>query len=111
MTCFDGVPRQIQWSTNEFSHRLTVQATPMNAAVLPLRSWAGLCHRYGVPDLFRWPNCTHYENYHTYYSDMADRRSISKEEFHALFKSEVDKKSRTFYAHYSKEAGVASKSE
>ena len=32
----------------------TVQATPMNAAVLPLRSWAGLCHRYGVPDLFRY---------------------------------------------------------
>ena len=31
----------------------TVQATPMNAAVLPLRSRAGLCHRYGVPDLFR----------------------------------------------------------
>ena len=31
----------------------TVQATPMNAAVLPLRSQAGLCHRYGVPDLFR----------------------------------------------------------
>jgi hypothetical protein len=25
----------------------------MNAAVLPLRSWAGLCHRYGVPDLGR----------------------------------------------------------
>jgi hypothetical protein len=31
----------------------TVQATPMNAAVSPLRSRAGLCHRYGVPDLFR----------------------------------------------------------
>ena len=31
----------------------TVQATPMNAAVLSLRSRAGLCHRYGVPDLFR----------------------------------------------------------
>ena len=35
-----------------FSNK-TVQATPMNAAVLPLRSWADLCHRYGVPDLFR----------------------------------------------------------
>ena len=32
----------------------TVQATPMNAAVLPLRSKAGLWHRYGVPDLFRY---------------------------------------------------------
>ena len=31
----------------------TVQATPMNAAVLPLRSQASLWHRYGVPDLFR----------------------------------------------------------
>ena len=31
----------------------SVQATPMNAAVLPLRSWVGLCHRYGVPDLGR----------------------------------------------------------
>ena len=30
----------------------TVQATPMNATVLPLRSWAGLCHSYGVPDPF-----------------------------------------------------------
>ena len=30
-----------------------VQATPLNAAVLPLRSWAVLCNRYGVTDLFR----------------------------------------------------------
>jgi hypothetical protein len=32
----------------------TVQATPTNAAVLPLRSRVVLCYRYGVPDLFRW---------------------------------------------------------
>ena len=31
----------------------TVQATPMNAAVLSLRSRVVLCHSYGVPDLFR----------------------------------------------------------
>ena len=31
----------------------TVQATPMNAAVFPLSLRVGLCHRYGVPDLFR----------------------------------------------------------
>jgi hypothetical protein len=32
----------------------TVQATPMNAEVLSLRSWTILCYGYGVPDLFRW---------------------------------------------------------
>jgi len=31
----------------------TVQATPMNAAVVPLRWGADSCHRYGVPDLGR----------------------------------------------------------
>ena len=30
----------------------------MNAAVLSLRSKAGLCHRYGVPDLFRLGHTT-----------------------------------------------------
>jgi hypothetical protein len=31
----------------------TVQVTPTNAAVLPLRSWACLWYRCGVPDLIR----------------------------------------------------------
>jgi hypothetical protein len=31
----------------------TVQATPTNAAALPLRSRVILCYRYGVPDLIR----------------------------------------------------------
>jgi hypothetical protein len=35
----------------------TVQATPTNAAVWHLRPWAGLCDRYGVPDLGRWTKC------------------------------------------------------
>jgi hypothetical protein len=48
---------------------------------------------------------------HFVIDDMADRRGINKEEFHALFRSEVEKKSRKFYAHYSKKAGVAVESE
>jgi hypothetical protein len=31
----------------------SLQATPMNAAVFPLRSRADLCHWYGVPELGR----------------------------------------------------------
>jgi hypothetical protein len=31
----------------------TVQATPMNVAVLSLKAPADSCHRYGVPDLIR----------------------------------------------------------
>jgi hypothetical protein len=31
----------------------TVQATPMAAAVWPLRPWADLWYGYGVPDLGR----------------------------------------------------------
>jgi hypothetical protein len=64
MTRFDGVPRQIQWSTNEFSHRLTVQATPTNVAVIRCAVTPAACAAvapaplghpfwYGVPDLIR----------------------------------------------------------
>jgi hypothetical protein len=45
-------PRSLRLTRMKTANK-TVQATPMNAAVLPLRSRAGLCHRYGVPDLFR----------------------------------------------------------
>jgi hypothetical protein len=41
-------PRRAAASFNK-----TVQATPTSVAVRSLRSWDGLCHRYGVPDLFR----------------------------------------------------------
>jgi hypothetical protein len=42
--------------TTEAANKM--QATPTNAAVRSLRSWAGLRHRFGVPDLIRWlPHC------------------------------------------------------
>ena len=44
---------QISWFMIRDLPNKTVQAAPMNAAVSSLRSKAGLCHRYGVPDLFR----------------------------------------------------------
>jgi hypothetical protein len=63
MTRFDGVSRQIQWSKNEFSHRLTVQATPTNVAVIRCAVTPAACALvpapighpfwYGVPDLIR----------------------------------------------------------
>ena len=48
---------------------------------------------------------------HFVIDDMADRRKVDKKTIHALFKSEVDSKSRKFYEHYSKAVGVSSKSE
>jgi hypothetical protein len=43
--------------------------------------------------------------------ELADRRKVKQEELLALFNSQVEKKSRELYAHYSKEAGVALESE
>ena len=43
--------------------------------------------------------------------DLADKKGVTQKELLALFKSEVDSKSRKFYEHYSKGVGVSPESE
>jgi hypothetical protein len=48
-----GMDIEIYWRMKNCMPNQSLQATPTNASVSSLKLMAGLCHRYGVPELYR----------------------------------------------------------